>query len=98
LSWLLRATQLFVGARQPWGHGEALAALAAVDFVVLFEESSPREFLDRLAPDIVVDGSETAREGRGERSKAAHWKFVYIPPEPGYSTAGLLARISRLPE
>jgi rfaE bifunctional protein nucleotidyltransferase chain/domain len=79
-------------------RGEALAALAAVDFVVLFEEPSPREFLDRLAPDIVVGGSETAREGRGERSKAAHWKFVYIPPEPGYSTAGLLARLSRLPE
>jgi rfaE bifunctional protein nucleotidyltransferase chain/domain len=77
-------------------RGEVLAALTAVDFVVLFEESSLREFLDRLAPDIVVEGSETAREGRGERSKAACWKFVHIPPEPGYSTAGLLARISRL--
>jgi rfaE bifunctional protein nucleotidyltransferase chain/domain len=79
-------------------RGEVLAALAAVDFVVLFEESSPWEFLARLAPEIVVEGREAAREERHERPKAARWKFVHIPPEPGYSTSGLLARICPLQE
>jgi len=79
-------------------RGEVLAALAAVDFVVLFEESSPGEFLARLAPDIVVEGRAATRVDRHARPEAARSRFVHIPPEPGYSTAGLLARISSLEE
>jgi rfaE bifunctional protein nucleotidyltransferase chain/domain len=79
-------------------RGEVLAALAAVDFVVYFEESSPREFLARLAPDILVEAGEISPEGNTAWPESANCKVVHIPPEPGYSTTRLLERIAELPE
>ena len=39
-------------------RGRLLAALAAVDFVVIFEEDTPYELIRRVEPDILVKGGD----------------------------------------
>ncbi len=82
-------------------RAEILAALAAVDYAVEFEEASPRALLAQLAPAVVVRGGDprsaepVLRED--EELEAAGCKIVRIPLEPGYSSALLTERINRLP-
>ena len=39
-------------------RGEVLAALAAVDFVTLFEEDTPLELIKAVQPDVLVKGGD----------------------------------------
>jgi rfaE bifunctional protein nucleotidyltransferase chain/domain len=74
-----------------------LAALEAVDAVVVFATQRCTEELSRLRPDIYVKGGDysLATIDREERSAleavAAH--IVFIPFLPGYSTSDLIARV-----
>jgi rfaE bifunctional protein nucleotidyltransferase chain/domain len=71
-----------------------LAALAAVDRVVLFAEDTPAELIGSLLPDVLVKGGDYALEsvvGR-EVVEAAGGEVHLIPFRPGYSTSALLAR------
>lgn len=69
---------------------EILASLAAVDFAVEFNASTPREFVARLEPEIVVvGGGEPADDNAGQ-------KIVTVPLEPGFSTSRLIERITQL--
>jgi len=81
-------------------RGEILAALAAVDYVVEFDEPTPREFFARLAPDVVVKGGDAGSQESAflddEAVKAAGGRVVRVALEPGYSTSFLLERISQL--
>lgn len=78
---------------------EVLRALAAVDFVAIFEQTSPGELLSQLAPDVVVDAGDAADASRtAEPADRAGYRLVHIPPEPGYSTTRLIERIAELPE
>ncbi len=54
-----------VGAQE---RAEILASLAAVDFVVIFEEATPRELIARLLPDVLAKGADW---GKSEESSAA---------------------------
>jgi D-beta-D-heptose 7-phosphate kinase/D-beta-D-heptose 1-phosphate adenosyltransferase len=76
-------------------RAEILAALAAVDFVVLFDADTPRELIARLRPDVLVKGADWgAGEVVGrEEVEAAGGRVVSIPVEPGYSSSGLLEAI-----
>jgi cytidyltransferase-like protein len=81
-------------------RAEILAALAAVDFVVIFEEATAAEFIARLAPDVLAQGGEAgSRENEyadDDAVKAAGGQVVRLPLEPGYSTSWLVERISQL--
>jgi len=80
-------------------RAEILAALAAVDFVAIFEEPTAAEFIARLAPDVFAQGGEGSRENAcadDDAVKAAGGQVVRLPLEPGYSTSRLLERISQL--
>jgi D-glycero-beta-D-manno-heptose 1-phosphate adenylyltransferase len=78
-------------------RAEILAALAAVECVVEFEGPSPREFLARLLPDVIVIGGSGGSDLTARREFAdleAHGcKVAHIPLEPGYSTSRLIERI-----
>src|SRR5262245_8525843 len=39
---------------------EVIAALAAVDFVTVFDEETPRELIAQLLPDVLVKGGDWA--------------------------------------
>ncbi len=87
-------------SRQLDERAEILAALAAVDFVVIFDEASAGEFIARLAPDVLAQGGEAgSRENAyadDDAVKAAGGQVVRLPLEPGYSTSWLVERISQL--
>lgn len=81
-------------------RAELLAALEAVDFVVLFGEPTPRELIRQLLPDVLVKGSDWGPNeivGR-EEVEAAGGRVVSIALEPGYSTTSILERIRKLPQ
>jgi rfaE bifunctional protein nucleotidyltransferase chain/domain len=81
-------------------RAEILASLAAVDFVTHYDEPTPREFIARLAPDVLAKGGEITSNERefldDEAVRASGGKVVRIPLEPGYSTQRLLERIKHL--
>ncbi len=81
-------------------RAELLAALEAVDFVVLFSEPTPRELVSQLLPDVLVKGADwgsTEIVGREEVERAGG-RVVSVPLEPGYSTTGILQKIRDLPQ
>ena len=80
-------------------RAEVLAALAAVDYVSIFDEPTPREIVAAVLPDILVKGNDWGPDaivGR-EEVEAAGGTVVSIPLEPGYSTTRLVERIAQLP-
>lgn len=81
-------------------RAEVLAALEAVDFVVLFGEPTPRELICELLPDVLVKGADwgsTEIVGR-EEVEAAGGRVVSIQLEQGYSTTRILQKIQQLPQ
>jgi|HubBroStandDraft_1064217.scaffolds.fasta_scaffold00650_20 cytidyltransferase-like protein len=80
-------------------RAEILAALAAVDFVAIFEEATAADFIARLAPDVFAQGGEGSRENAcadDDAVKAVGGQVVHLTLEPGYSTSRLIERISQL--
>jgi rfaE bifunctional protein nucleotidyltransferase chain/domain len=81
-------------------RAEIVAALGAVDFAVEFDPNSSPQFATRLAPDVIVQGGNPASDKKalqlGESSSSAGGKVIYIPLEPGHSTARLIERIKNL--
>jgi D-glycero-beta-D-manno-heptose 1-phosphate adenylyltransferase len=79
-------------------RAEVVAALAAVDYVVLFDEPTPREIVTRIKPDVLVKGSDWGANeivGR-EEVELAGGRVVSLPLEPGYSTSSIIERIAKL--
>ena len=76
-------------------RAEILAALDAVDAVVIFDALTPREVISRLLPDVLVKGGDWPGDqivGRGE-VEAGGGRVVSIPVVPGYSTTAILQTI-----
>jgi len=76
-------------------RAEILAALAAVDYVVIFDAPTPHELIARLRPDVLVKGGDWGPNeivGREEVEEAGG-RVVSVLLEPGYSTTGILERI-----
>lgn len=74
---------------------EALAALAAVDFVTLFSEADPYRVIRDLQPDVLVKGGDWPVEkiiGR-DIVEARGGKVVNVPYIDGQSTTGLIEKI-----
>lgn len=76
-------------------RAELLAALRAVDAVVLFDESTPCDLIERLRPDVYVKGGDYDIERLRETALVRSWggRALAIPFVPGYSTTALLERI-----
>ncbi len=76
-------------------RARVLAALACLDFVILFEESTPLELITRLAPDVLVKGGDWPVEKiiGGEIVENAGGEVVSLQLLSGYSTTNILARI-----
>jgi rfaE bifunctional protein nucleotidyltransferase chain/domain len=77
------------------GRAEILSALESVDAVVIFDESTPREVISRLLPDVLVKGEDWPLDqivGR-EEVEAAGGKVARVPILTGYSTTAILQKI-----
>jgi D-beta-D-heptose 7-phosphate kinase/D-beta-D-heptose 1-phosphate adenosyltransferase len=79
-------------------RAEILAALVAVDYVVIFDEVTPREIVSKVLPAVLVKGGDWGPNeivGR-EEVEAAGGRVVSIPLEPGYSTTAVIDKIRAL--
>lgn len=80
-------------------RAEVIAALHAVDYVVIFEEETPRELIAKLLPDVLVKGGDWPLDeivGR-EEVEAAGGKVVSLPYVEGSSTTDIIKKIKDLP-
>ena len=78
-------------------RAEILAALRHVDYVVIFDDISPRSLIGKLSPDVLVKGGDYQLDeihGR-EEVEAAGGKVIPLPFVPGASTTSLLERMKR---
>ncbi|HEX2056409.1 MAG TPA: D-glycero-beta-D-manno-heptose 1-phosphate adenylyltransferase [Nitrospiraceae bacterium] len=76
-------------------RSEVVAALACVDYVVVFEEPDPGELIATLQPDVLVKGGDWSVDrivGR-EMVEARGGVVRTIPLVPGISTTTLIQRI-----
>jgi len=78
-------------------RAELLSALAAVDGVVVFDESTPIEIVTAIQPDVLVKGADWAADAIVGRDvvEARGGRVVRVPLAPGYSTTAILARARR---
>jgi rfaE bifunctional protein nucleotidyltransferase chain/domain len=76
-------------------RARVVAALAAVDCVVLFDAGTPLELIRRLRPDVLVKGADYARDQIVGADEVEAWggRVVRVPLLPGHSTTGLLGRL-----
>jgi rfaE bifunctional protein nucleotidyltransferase chain/domain len=78
-------------------RAEILAALAAVDAVVVFDEDTPYEAIAALQPDVLVKGADWADDAIVGRDivEARGGRVVRVAVEVGYSTSSIVGRIRR---
>lgn len=75
-----------------------VAALASVDYVTIFPESTPLSLIESLRPDVLVKGGDWAEEQVVGRETVAQWggKVVIIPFTKGASTTNIVDKISKV--
>jgi D-beta-D-heptose 7-phosphate kinase/D-beta-D-heptose 1-phosphate adenosyltransferase len=75
-------------------RAEVLAALEAVDLVVVFDEDTPEKLIARVKPTVLVKGSDYKREdvvGHDIVEKLGG-QVILIDIVPGHSTSAMVAR------
>jgi rfaE bifunctional protein nucleotidyltransferase chain/domain len=72
-----------------------MAALASVSYVVLFDEPTPCELIERVKPDVYVKGGDYDMEALRETELVRSWggRSLAIAFVDGYSTTNLVRRI-----
>src|SRR5258708_1260039 len=96
------STRRLKGEQRPINHEQAratlLASLLMVDAVILFEEDTPLNLINAVAPDVLVKGGDyTLDQIVGAKEVIASGGRVVINPiVPGFSTTGLIEKIHRL--
>jgi D-beta-D-heptose 7-phosphate kinase/D-beta-D-heptose 1-phosphate adenosyltransferase len=72
-----------------------MAALAAVDAVVVFEEDTPLELIRAVKPDVLVKGGDYSVETvvGHEDVIAAGGRVEIVPTAEGFSTTNIVRRL-----
>jgi D-beta-D-heptose 7-phosphate kinase/D-beta-D-heptose 1-phosphate adenosyltransferase len=80
-------------------RAELLAALEAVDLVVVFEEDTPEKLIARVKPTVLVKGADYTREQvvGADLVESLGGEVILIDLVPGQSTSALVER-SRAPK
>jgi D-beta-D-heptose 7-phosphate kinase/D-beta-D-heptose 1-phosphate adenosyltransferase len=80
-------------------RAEVLAALEAVDLVVVFDEDTPEKLIARVRPTVLVKGSDYKREDVVGHAivEALGGAVILIDLVPGHSTSSMVER-SRAPK
>jgi D-beta-D-heptose 7-phosphate kinase/D-beta-D-heptose 1-phosphate adenosyltransferase len=76
-------------------RARVLAALAAVDCVVLFGADTPLALIERLRPDVLVKGADYSRETIVGAAEVEGWggRVVRVPLIEGKSTTDLVRKL-----
>lgn len=78
-------------------RAEILAALRVVDYVMIFDDVSPRSLIAELLPDVLVKGGDYNLDqihGR-EEVEAAGGNVISLPFVEGASTTALITRMKK---
>ncbi|HEX5437575.1 MAG TPA: D-glycero-beta-D-manno-heptose 1-phosphate adenylyltransferase [Gemmatimonadaceae bacterium] len=72
-----------------------LAALEAVDAVVVFEQDTPLELIRVLRPDVLVKGGDYTPDTVVGRSDVESWggRVVIVPLTPDHSTTSIVEKL-----
>jgi rfaE bifunctional protein nucleotidyltransferase chain/domain len=76
-------------------RARVLAGFAAVDCVVLFDQTTPLELIKSLAPDVLVKGADYPRESivGGDWVESRGGRVVRVPLVGGFSTSSIVERL-----
>jgi rfaE bifunctional protein nucleotidyltransferase chain/domain len=78
-------------------RAEILAGLRAVNYVIVFDDVSPRSLIADLSPDVLVKGGDYSLDeihGR-EEVEAAGGRVVSLPFVEGVSSSALIERMKK---
>ena len=78
-------------------RAEILSALEMVDYIVIFNELTPKNLIDKIVPDVLVKGGDWRKEEVVGRNtvEVQGGKVVIIPEIKGYSTSTLISKIQK---
>lgn len=78
-------------------RAEVLCALSCVDYVVLFDEDSPRDLLDEIKPDVYTKGADYTMETLPEADimKKNGTKVEFITFVEGKSTTNTIEKMKQ---
>lgn len=89
------------GASRPINNqedrAEVLAALAVVDYVVVFDELTAEKIIAEVKPDIYVKGGDYQVKDLPEANivEALGGRIVLVPEVPGRSSSNIIRKISK---
>jgi D-beta-D-heptose 7-phosphate kinase/D-beta-D-heptose 1-phosphate adenosyltransferase len=85
-----------VGERE---RGRILAALAAVDAVIVFDEPTPLRLINELRPDVIVKGGDYNPDTVVGAAEVRSWggRVRIVPTVEGFSTTKLIAKAMNEP-
>ena len=95
-----RSVSALKGPGRPIIHeadrARVLAALEAVDAVILFDEDTPLALINAIKPDVIVKGDDYTEDQVVGGAEVKSWggQIVLIPIVPGRSTSGILEKIA----
>ncbi|WP_291322719.1 D-glycero-beta-D-manno-heptose 1-phosphate adenylyltransferase [Desulfonatronospira sp.] len=78
-------------------RARVLAGLGCVDYVLIFDEDTPYRLIQRVRPQVLVKGGDWPLDRIVGRDivQGLGGEVQSIPLTPGYSTTGILDRITR---
>jgi D-beta-D-heptose 7-phosphate kinase/D-beta-D-heptose 1-phosphate adenosyltransferase len=84
-----------VGERE---RAQVIAALAAVDAVIVFDEQTPLAVIEAIRPDVLVKGGDYTEEAIVGAAQVRSWggRVKIVPTVEGYSTTMLIEKSMRL--
>jgi D-glycero-beta-D-manno-heptose 1-phosphate adenylyltransferase len=76
-------------------RARVLAALTAVDCVVLFDSDTPLDLIRQLTPDVLVKGADYARDAivGADLVESQGGRVVRVPLLSGFSTSSIVERL-----
>ena len=87
------------GAKRPLvpqrQRAEVIASLEAVDYVTLFDETTPLKLIEYLRPDCLIKGEDWSEEAVVGRDAVRSWggAVILIPMVEGASTTNIVEKI-----
>ncbi|HEX4771351.1 MAG TPA: D-glycero-beta-D-manno-heptose-7-phosphate kinase [Bryobacteraceae bacterium] len=98
-----QSVALLKGPGRPLVHqrdrAQILAALAAVDAVVIFDEQTPLAIIEAIRPDVIVKGGDYTENEVVGAPQVRSWggRVKIVPLVKGFSTTGLIDKSAALP-
>lgn len=79
-------------------RADVVAALESIDYVTIFDESTPLELIEYLRPDVLIKGGDWAEENVVGREAVKSWggTVVIIPETEGASTTNIIGKVLKV--